>query len=139
MGWYCPCKILNSSSRIHFNWFNRINFKLILLTLLFNSFLKTNLNCRYVLLLDIFPVVAQWGFCKYLKAYSSCFMHAIVTCMRLPFLKIFSNCVHFSPNFQIISTFFWLFPPFFWKIACIPLIFIIDHVSFLKKGKDWYQ
>ena len=37
MGWYCLCKILNSSSRIYFNWFNRIHFKLILLTLLFES------------------------------------------------------------------------------------------------------
>ena len=35
--WYCLSKILNSLSRIHFNWFNRITFKLILLTLLFNT------------------------------------------------------------------------------------------------------
>ena len=37
MGWYCLCKILNSSSRIYFNWFNRIHFKSILLTLFFES------------------------------------------------------------------------------------------------------
>ena len=44
MGLYYPCKILNSLSRIHFNWFNRIQFKLILLTLLFKSLLfMTNL------------------------------------------------------------------------------------------------
>ena len=48
MGWYCPPKILNSSSRIYFNWYNRINFKLILLTLLFKSlFFKKNLNCSF--------------------------------------------------------------------------------------------
>ena len=35
--WYCLSKILNSLSRIHFNWFNRITFKFILLTLLFNT------------------------------------------------------------------------------------------------------
>ena len=38
--------------------------KLILLTLLFkSSFFKTNLN--YILLLDIFSIVTQWGFGKY--------------------------------------------------------------------------
>ena len=43
-----------------------VNFKLVLLTLLFKSlFLKTNLNCSYFLLLDTFSVVTQWGFCKY--------------------------------------------------------------------------
>ena len=41
--------------------------------------------------------------------YSSCFMHGIVACMRLPFFKIFSNFVHFCPNFQI----FWPFLPIF--------------------------
>ena len=30
--WYHPCKILNSLCKIYFNWYNRINFKLILLT-----------------------------------------------------------------------------------------------------------
>ena len=66
VGWYRLPKILNSSSRIYFNWYNRINFKLILLTLLFKSlFFKTNLNCSYFLLLDIFSIVTQWGFCKY--------------------------------------------------------------------------
>ena len=60
--WYRPCKILISLLRIHLNWFNRINFKLILLTLLFKSFfLKTNLNWSYVLLLDIFSIITQWA------------------------------------------------------------------------------
>ena len=58
-------KILNYS-RIHFNGFNRSHFKLILLTLLFKSlFFKTNLNCCCILLLDIFSIIMQWGFCKY--------------------------------------------------------------------------
>ena len=66
VGWYRLHKIVNSSSRIHFNWFNRIHFKLILLTLLFKSlFFKTNLNYSYNLLLDIFSFITQWGFCKY--------------------------------------------------------------------------
>ena len=52
-------------ARIHFNWFNRIQLKLILLTLLFkSSFFKTNLNCCYILLLDIFNHYAM-GFFKY--------------------------------------------------------------------------
>ena len=41
------------------------------------------------------------------RAYPRCFMHAIVARMRLPFFKIFSNFVHFCPNFQIF--FFFLF------------------------------
>ena len=33
---------------------------------LFKSlFLKTNLNCSCVLLLDIYSIIMQWGFCKY--------------------------------------------------------------------------
>ena len=43
------------------------------------------------------------------RAYSSCFIHAIVARMRLPFFKIFSNFVHFCLNFQI----FYPFCPFF--------------------------
>ena len=70
MGWYRLCKILSSSYRVYFNWYSRINFKLILLnlifTLLFNSLLfKTTLYCSYVLLLDILLIVIQWGFCKH--------------------------------------------------------------------------
>ena len=65
VSWYCPQKILKSSSRIYFNWYNRVNFKLILLTLIFKSlFFKTNLNCTYFLLLDIFSIITQWGFRK---------------------------------------------------------------------------
>ena len=35
--WYCPRKVPNSLCRIHFNWFNGIDCKLILLNLLFKS------------------------------------------------------------------------------------------------------
>ena len=52
------------------------------------------------------------------RAYSSCFMRAVVKCMRLPFSKIFSNFVHFCPNFQIFCPFL----PFLWKITHIPLL-----------------
>ena len=66
MGWYCMHKILNNSPRIHFKWFKKIHFKLILLTLLFKFlFFKTNLNCFYVLLINVFSIVTQRGFYKY--------------------------------------------------------------------------
>ena len=39
------------------------------------------------------------------KAYSSCFIHALVACMRLLFFKLFSNFVHICPNFQIFCSF----------------------------------
>ena len=63
---FCSHKILNSWLRIHFNWFNRINFKLILLTLLFKSFFKTNLNSGWLPLVTwyIFNHYAM-SFCKY--------------------------------------------------------------------------
>ena len=53
------CKILNSSSRIKFNWFNRIHFKLILLILLLTA----------AVLLDIFSIIMQCGlfYQKYLN------------------------------------------------------------------------
>ena len=39
------------------------------------------------------------------RVYSSCFMHAIVVRMRLPFFKLFSNFVHTCPNFKIFCPF----------------------------------
>ena len=39
------------------------------------------------------------------RAYSSSLLHAIIACNHLPFLKIFSNFVHFCPNFEIFSPF----------------------------------
>ena len=38
-----------------------------------------------------------------------CFIHAIVTYMRVPFFKIISDFVHFCPNFQILFPFFVIF------------------------------
>ena len=61
MGWYCLHKILNSLSRINFNWFNRIHLKMILLILFLKSlFFKTNLNCSCILLVDIFSIITQF-------------------------------------------------------------------------------
>ena len=62
MGWYHPSKFPNSSSRIHFNWFDRVCFKSLLFKFLF---FNTSLNCRFILLLVIFSGIMQWGFCKY--------------------------------------------------------------------------
>ena len=53
-----------------------------------------------------------------IRAYSSSLMCVIVACMGLPFFKIFSNFVHFCPNFQIFCPFL----PFFSKIASMPLL-----------------
>ena len=44
-----------------------------------------------------------------IRAYSSGLLRAIIACNHLPFFKIFSNFVHFCPNFQIFSPFFALF------------------------------
>ena len=43
------------------------------------------------------------------RACSSCFMHAIVARMRMPFFKIFPNFVHFAQIFNYFAL--------FWKIA----------------------
>ena len=43
------------------------------------------------------------------RAYSSCFMRAIVARMRLPFFKIFSNFAHFCRNFPIFCPFLAIF------------------------------
>ena len=55
------------------------------------------------------------------RAYSSCFMHAIVAHMRLLFFKIFSDFVYFSQIFKCFAP-FCPFLSFFWKIARIPLL-----------------
>ena len=60
-GLISPAQNSNSLSRICTNWFKRINFKLILLNLLFKSLLfKISLNCSYVLLIYIFSIITQW-------------------------------------------------------------------------------
>ena len=69
VGWYRPQKLLNNSSRIHLKWFKRIHFKLILLTSLFKSlFFKTIINCCYVVLIDVFSIITQWGFYDYVSS-----------------------------------------------------------------------
>ena len=67
-------------------------------------------------------VVFQDAVCEeyFSRAYSSYFMLLIVARMRLPF-KMFSNFVHFWPNFQIFSP-FCHFLPFFRKITYMPLL-----------------
>ena len=63
VGWYCLPKIIYSLFRIYFNWYNRINFELILLTLLYKSlFLKKNLNCSFFCyILDILSIFMPLG------------------------------------------------------------------------------
>ena len=56
------------------------------------------------------------------RAFSSSLLCAIVAHNHLPFFKIFSNIVHFCPNFQIFFLFLTFFLPFFWKITCMLLI-----------------
>ena len=66
----------------------------------------------------------------YIRANSSCFMHAIVVCMGQSFFKIFSNFVYIFPNFQVFCPFFTLF----WKIACMPFLSRIGSVCI---GFSW--
>lgn len=68
---------------------------------------------NHTTLCSIFPLVVT----NTNNGYFSCFMHAIIASMRLPFFKILSNFLHFCQNFQTFSP-FW---PFFWKIARLPL------------------
>ena len=46
-----------------------------------------------------------WLFRSIYRAFSSSSSSAIITHNHLPFLKIFSNLVHFCPNFQIFCPF----------------------------------
>ena len=76
------------------------------------------------------------------RANFSCFMHAIVAHMRLPFFKIFSNFVHLCPNFQV----FCLFRPFSEKSHACPyfleqallevLIYFIIQFKVMKRGPE---
>ena len=43
------------------------------------------------------------------RAYSNSLLHVIIAHNHLPFFKIFSNFIHFSPNFQIFCPFFVIF------------------------------
>ena len=54
------------------------------------------------------------------RAFSSSLLRAIVTRNHLPFFKIFSNLVHFCPNFQIFCPFLTFFCLFYGKSrACL--------------------
>ena len=54
------------------------------------------------------------------KAYSSCFMHAIVAPMRLPFFQNIFKFRTFLPKFSNILPFFVLFCPFSEKLHACP-------------------
>ena len=80
-----------------------------------------------------------------LRAFFSSLLHAIIAHKHLPFFKIFSNFVHFCPNFQIFCPFL----PFFWKILRMPLLsrigperslFLPKHQSFdfIKASRKHY-
>ena len=63
--------------------------------------------------IETYPVIAETKFTNYsvnifcatYKAYSSSLLHMIIACNHLPLFKIFSNFIHFCPNFQIFSPF----------------------------------
>ena len=56
------------------------------------------------------------------RAYSSSVLHAIIAHNHLPLFKIFSNFVHFCPNFQIFCSFSTFPCPFSEKWLPIPLL-----------------
>ena len=55
---------------------------------------------------------------NYNRAYFSSFLLAIIAHNHLPFCRIFSNFVHFCPNFQIFCPFSTFTLLFFWKKKC---------------------
>ena len=81
VGWYRPCQMLNSSSRINFNWFN--------ITWLFKSLIfETNLNCSYILLFDIVSIITQWASANilYQKRYTNIFNKSASADRKLIFI-----------------------------------------------------
>ena len=86
------------------------------------------------------------------RVYSSCFMHAIVEHMRLPFFKVFSNILNFCPNFQILCPFLSFFCPFsalflknymhvltFYNRPCFGSYFFEDNDgNHLSVNAEWY-
>ena len=66
------------------------------------------------------------------RAYSSCFIHALVACIRLLFFKLFSNFVHICPNFQIFCSFLSFLALFLKKNTCMPLLSRIGTGRILK-------
>ena len=97
------------------------------------SSLKTKLSCAIGLLSKVSHYVSKYllrviyiTLCLthiwyMIRVYSNCFMHAIVACMRLPFFKIFSNCVHFCPNLQKFSSFSGLIRNGEWSRTCLSM------------------
>ena len=57
-----------------------------------------------------------------IRVYYNCLVHVIIAHNHVPFFKIFSNFVHFCPNFPIFCPFL----HFFWKISRMPLLSRID-------------
>ena len=64
-------------------------------------------------------------------AFISSLLHAIFACNRLLFLKIFSNLVHFLPNFQIFALFH-IFPLFSEKPHTCPYFLELALDNLLK-------
>ena len=98
VGWYQPRKILNSSSKIHFTWFNRINFKLILLTLIFKSlfFKRQTLTATTFVIWYIFNWYAIGGLCKYVlskKIKTDIFNKSVFANKKLIIIIIYSRNV----------------------------------------------
>ena len=69
------------------------------------------------------PVVFQK--LRFLRAYSSSLLRAIIALNHQPFFKIFSNAVHFRQIFQILCPFL----PLFRKITRMALLSRIGPVS----------
>ena len=70
------------------------------------------------LIIRVYP--AKFG--NHSRAYCSCFMHAIVAHMRLPFFKIIQILYIFAQIFKYFRPFL----PFFCKITCMSLLSRID-------------
>ena len=61
----------------------------------------------------------------YIRAYSSCFMHVVVTCMRLPFFSIYFQISYiFAKIFKYVA----LFCPFSEKLHACPQLSRIGPV-----------
>ena len=134
VGWYRPPKILNSSSRIYFTWYNRTNFKLILLTLLFKSlFFKKNLNCSFFCYLIYFQSLRIGASVNmfYLDTFSAVTLFLSLFSKRMATSTSLLPCVVTPDSFQT-----WHFtaedrtPPFFLLLSNIINLF---DISFLVK------
>ena len=56
------------------------------------------------------------------RAFSSSLLPGIVARNHLPFFPIFSNLVHFCPNFEVFCPFLTFFCLFWAKITCMSLL-----------------